>query len=115
MHPPDFATEPPAEEPLVLQALLYAAGGLGRAEAPRFGDGRGQAPGARGALGRAVAVAASLGGGGPARPHPAYRARVRRRLLPSQGLWGRLARAGGRPPRWPAAVAAVLLLVGGLT
>jgi hypothetical protein len=103
----------PAPESLELRAFLYAAGGLDPSEVHAFEARLASEQDAREALARAVAAAGSPDGG-PPRPNLAYRARVRRRLLGSAGLWHALRRPRKYHGHAAAGLAAALLFVIGL-
>lgn len=72
--------EPPTDEMLAIQALLYASGELEEAEAVAFEERLAEDQAARDALCQAVQLTETLAGNPDVRPNPAYRARVRRRL-----------------------------------
>ncbi len=105
-----------APESLELRAFLYAAGGLDPSEVRSFEACLASEQDAREALARAVAAAGPPDGGPPPGPDPAYRARVRRRLLGSAGLWHALPRLRTyrRHAAAGAGLAAALLLMIGL-
>jgi anti-sigma-K factor RskA len=81
-HDAEGGTEgdPPTDEMLALQALLYASGELEEAEAVAFEERLADDQAARDALCQAVQLTETLAGNPEVRPNPAYRARVRRRL-----------------------------------
>jgi hypothetical protein len=101
-------------ERLALQALLYAGGALDEPEVDDFEARLAADQRAREALCRAVELVQSCAGG-PVRPDPAYRERVRRRVAP-RGLLGLLLRRrlySGHPAAWAGlgAVAAALVML----
>jgi anti-sigma-K factor RskA len=105
----------PVREALALQALLYAGGELDATETAAFERRLGEDQAAREALVQAVQMRLALRGQGPLLPDPAYRRRVRSRLLPRRPPWsGLLDRRSyrGHPALWCGlgAAAAVLLL-----
>jgi anti-sigma factor RsiW len=95
-----------AVQPLAIQALLYASGGLAEADATAFEQRLAEDQAAREALAQAVPLALALRGQAVASPNPVYRARVRLRLLPRPS---RL-----HPAVWTGlgAAAAVLVMLG---
>jgi hypothetical protein len=103
---------PGAGETLLCQALLYAGGELEGPAAQAFEKRLESDQAARDALCSAVELAQALGGGPPAGPDPAYRARVRRRLRPP--AWHRLLgrqNYRGHPLLWTGLGAAAALLL----
>jgi anti-sigma factor RsiW len=93
-------------QPLAVQALLYASGGLAEADAAAFERRLAEDQASREALAQAVPLALALRGQAVSPPNPAYRARVRQRLLPR--------RFRGHPAFWAGlgAAAAVLVMLG---
>jgi hypothetical protein len=92
-------------------ALLYANGEMDAAQAAEFERLVGEDQRAREALCQAVELARTLDGLPTPAPSPAYRARVRQRLL-LQGTWARLTarRYRGHPLVWAALSAAAVFL-----
>jgi anti-sigma factor RsiW len=95
-----------AVQPLAVQALLYASGGLADADADAFERRLAEDQAAREALAQAVPLALALRGQAVSRPDPAYRTQVRRRLLRRPYR--------GHPAFWAGlgAAAAVLVMLG---
>jgi anti-sigma factor RsiW len=93
-------------QPLAVQALLYASGGLAEADAAAFERRLAADQAACEALAQAVPLALALRGQPVAPPDPAYRARVRQRLLRPAFR--------GHPALWAGlgAAAAVLVMLG---
>src|SRR5262245_58228372 len=91
---------------LAVQALLYASGGLAEAEAAAFERRLAEDQASREALAQAVPLALALRGQAVSPPNPAYRTRVRQRLLPR--------RFRGHPAYWAGlgAAAGVLVMLG---
>lgn len=102
---------------LAMQALLYASGELDEAQVAAFEQRLGEDQSVREALCQAVQMTLALQGQVLARPHPAYRERVRQRLRARPPWWQVLVgkRAyRGHPAVWSGmgAAAAVLLMIG---
>jgi hypothetical protein len=93
-------------QPLAFQALLYASGVLAEADAAAFERRLAEDQDCREALAQAVPLALALRGQAVSPPNPAYRTRVRQRLVPR--------RFRGHPAFWAGlgAAAAVLVMLG---
>src|SRR4051812_39749685 len=111
---PDLQLTPEADAALAHQALLYAGGVLGPAEAQAFEVLLGQDQKAREALSLAAQVAFAADPEADARPDPAYRERLRQRFAPRAPLWAWLCRPRsypGHPAVWTGLGAAAAALV----
>jgi len=93
------ANSGPNDPALTALALLYANGELEGAEAEAFEKRLADDQDAREALSQAVLLTGTLGGREPPRPNPAYRDRIRERLLPGSGP-----APSSRPAGWWSAV-----------
>jgi len=114
---PEHLPSEKGDAALAFQALLYATGELDGPKAAQFETRLGEDQAARQALCHAVQLAHSPAALDALRPDPAYRDRVRQRVLNPQSGWRRLLRKRaypGHPVAWAGlgAAAAVLIMVG---